>query len=92
MKLPLTKEQLDDFAISGSGFTGEHKLIEQAKAAIELKEALEWLAESPWVFQINERTGKYEVQYWDVETAISEGSTPLEAIQAAMRAEKEGKL
>lgn len=49
----------------------------------EMEKALEWVQEHAIAVSINRQTGVWNVMTWDIK--VFNGSTPLEAIQAAMK-------
>lgn len=88
MKLPLTREELDeiekrslDYGISKNPW--KDKFIAQARIAIELKEALDWLSKN--ACELVQAAASWRVQHWITKIKFGEGSTPLEAIQNAMK-------
>lgn len=100
LPLPLSLEDLKKITPTDSDMQEERlrqidiglldKLVYQSRQALELAEAVEWLA-------VN---SAFKLVYWMIpndyhvlntrNVAIGRGKTPLEAIQSAMKKEKEG--
>lgn len=88
MNLPLSREELDKLKEAGYDGGDATKLIAQARLAIELKEALEWVQTEN--MEIVQTACGWRIQHWITKNMWGYGDTILEAIQNARR--KEGKV